>query len=191
MRNIWAIAKKEIKGYFVSPLAYIITSVFLAISGFLFFNMLSNFSLISVQYMRYQQHLENFTLNNWVVAPLLVNMGFILLFMIPALSMRIFTEEIKSGTIELLYTSPITNLDIIIGKFTGGTKYGDIAYNAKFGFEIQSEDDEIVKEICEIIQDIVNGINYHNDVDLKLKICSFRKVDRAIQDGIYMGPLIS
>ncbi|MFH0926451.1 MAG: ABC transporter permease [bacterium] len=119
MKNIWAITKKELKSYFVSPLAYIVSAIFLIITGFMFFNMLSGFALASMQYARYPQVLDGFNLNNGVVTPLLLNTSLILLFITPALTMRIFSEEVKNGTMDLLFTSPITTFEIVMGKFFG------------------------------------------------------------------------
>lgn len=98
MKNILTIFKKELRSYFNSPIAYIVLFVFLIITGWFF---TSSLFLAGVVTMR----------NVFDIIP------FIFLFFIPAISMRAFSEELKSGTIELLLTKPITDLDIIIGKF--------------------------------------------------------------------------
>lgn len=98
MKNILTIFKKELKSYFNSPIAYIVIVVFLIITGWFF---TSNLFLSGVITMR----------NVFDIIP------FIFLFFIPAISMRTFSEEKKSGTIELLLTKPITDLDIVMGKF--------------------------------------------------------------------------
>ncbi len=98
MNNILTIYKKELRSYFSSPVAYIVLAVFLIITGWFF---TSNLFLGGVVTMR----------NVFDIIP------FIFLFFIPAITMRSFAEEKKTGTIELLLTKPITDLDIVIGKF--------------------------------------------------------------------------
>jgi len=98
MNNILTIFRKELRSYFSSPVAYIVLAVFLIITGWFF---TSNLFLGGVVTMR----------NVFDIIP------FIFLFFIPAITMRSFAEEKKTGTIELLLTKPITDLDIVIGKF--------------------------------------------------------------------------
>lgn len=98
MNNILTIFKKELRSYFTSPVAYIIIVVFLIITGWFF---TSNLFLAGVVTMR----------GVFEIIP------FILLFYIPAISMRTFAEEKKSGTIELLLTKPLSDFDIVLGKF--------------------------------------------------------------------------
>ncbi|MCE1165984.1 MAG: ABC transporter permease [Bacteroidetes bacterium] len=98
MKNSITIFKKELKSYFTSPVAYIIMVVFLIITGWFF---TSNLFVAGVVTMR----------SVFDIIP------FILLFYIPAISMRTFSEEKKSGTIELLLTKPLSDFDIVLGKF--------------------------------------------------------------------------
>jgi ABC-2 type transport system permease protein len=98
MNNIITIYKKELRSYFTSPVAYIVMVVFLIITGWFFTNGLFLANVVSMRSV-------------FDIIP------FILLFFIPAISMRTFAEEKKSGTIELLLTKPITDYDIVIGKF--------------------------------------------------------------------------
>lgn len=98
MNNILTIFKKELKSYFYSPVAYIVMVVFLIITGWFFTSTLFVAGVISMR-------------NVFDIVP------FILLFFIPAISMRTFSEEKKSGTIELLLTKPVTDFDIVLGKF--------------------------------------------------------------------------
>jgi ABC-2 type transport system permease protein len=98
MNNILTIFRKELRSYFSSPVAYIVLAVFLIITGWFF---TSNLFLGGVVTMR----------NVFDIIP------FIFLFFIPAITMRSFAEEKKTGTIELLLTKPITDLDIVVGKF--------------------------------------------------------------------------
>ncbi len=108
MNNILTIFKKEMKSYFSSPVAYIVLAVFLGITGWFF---TSNLFLGGVVTMR----------NVFDIIP------FIYLFFIPAITMRTFAEEKKSGTIELLLTKPVTDLEIVLGKFLAALSLTAIA----------------------------------------------------------------
>lgn len=97
-RNISTIYRKELKSFFYSPVAYIIMVVFLIITGWFFTSNLFVMGLVTMRGV-------------FDVIP------FILLFFIPAITMRSFSEEKKSGTIELLLTKPVTDMEIVVGKF--------------------------------------------------------------------------
>lgn len=103
MKNILAICTKELYTYFVSPIAYFVIIVFTAISGFIFSNWLIAFS--------------GETSSAVVMQVVFGNLAIILLFFTPVLTMKLFAEERKSGTIELLLTSPITDGQVVMGKF--------------------------------------------------------------------------
>ncbi len=100
MRRIWAICRKELQVNFSSPVAYIVAAVFLVISGF-FFSVIITASREA--HLRYVFH----------------NMNVTLLLIAPGLTMRLFAEEKKLGTYELLMTFPITLLELVLGKFLG------------------------------------------------------------------------
>jgi len=119
MRNIYLIAKKEFQAYFTSPVAYVVITIFLVITGYFFYNLFASFSTLSFQAstnpaIAKQPNLLNIT--ETVIRPLFGNMGTIMLLMMPLLTMRLFSEEKKSGTIELLLTYPISDMEVIIGK---------------------------------------------------------------------------
>ena len=120
MTNIWAIAYKEIRNYFVSPVAYVVLAGFLLLCGWFFWIYLLQFSQTVAMYAQLQpQALEQLNLNDMVMAPLLQNMVIIFLIMMPMVTMRLFAEERAQGTDELLLTSPIDTLEIALGKFLG------------------------------------------------------------------------
>ncbi|MFH1191962.1 MAG: ABC transporter permease subunit [bacterium] len=98
MKNIITIFKKELASYFNSPIAYIFAAVFLVVANWLFFQ---NFFLINQASMR-----EYFMLLPWIF-----------LFLSPAITMRIWAEEKKSGTIELLLTLPVKDWEVVLAKF--------------------------------------------------------------------------
>jgi ABC-2 type transport system permease protein len=116
MKNIWIICRKELNSYFVSPVAYILLVMFAVIFGFFFWNSLAYFVNMA---MEAQMEGEQFPMNvnEQIVRPLLSNINVIGLFFIPMITMRLFAEEKRTGTIELLTTSPIKDSEIIVGKW--------------------------------------------------------------------------
>jgi ABC-2 type transport system permease protein len=116
MRNVWIICRKELGSYFVSPVAYLLLTMFGLIFGFFFWNALGYFVMSGMQMqMRGQSFPMN--LNEQIIRPLLQNVSVIGLFFIPMITMRLFAEEKRTGTIELLATSPVRDLEIIVGKW--------------------------------------------------------------------------
>jgi ABC-2 type transport system permease protein len=118
MTNIWTIAKKELRTYFTSPIAYVVITVFLVLVGFFFYSLLWWFNSQALQMSQNQYYASQININQMVYQPLFNNISIILLLMIPLLTMRLFAEEKKIGTEELLYTSPVSVWQIILGKFT-------------------------------------------------------------------------
>ena len=99
MRFIWLIANKEVRTYFASPMAYVVSAAFLAITGFFFVASVSDaFSEASIR-------------------GFLAGAVFFMIFMSPAITMRLLAEEQKIGTLELLLTSPVREYEIVLGKF--------------------------------------------------------------------------
>jgi ABC-2 type transport system permease protein len=117
MKNIWAIFKKEIKTYFTSPIAYVVITVFLVLIGFFFYSLIWWFNSQSLQMAQNPYSYQQLNINQMVYSPLFQNMSIILLLMIPLLTMRLFSEEKKINTDELLYTCPISISQIILGKY--------------------------------------------------------------------------
>lgn len=117
MRNMWAICKKEIKTYFTSPIAYVAITVFLVLVGFFYYSLIWWFNTQSMQMARNPYYFQQLNINQMVFSPLFHNISIILLLMIPLLTMRLFSEEKKIKTDELLYTSPLSVNQIILGKY--------------------------------------------------------------------------
>jgi ABC-2 type transport system permease protein len=116
MRNIWTIYKKELNSYFVSPIAYILLLMFALIFGFFFWNAVGVFVYYGIEsQMRGQMFPMN--VNEQVIRPLLSNISVVGLFFIPMITMRLFAEEKRNGTIELLATSPVRDSEVIVGKW--------------------------------------------------------------------------
>ncbi len=120
MRNVMTIALREFMVYFTSPIAYIVLAMFALIFGYFFTTGLAFF-------MDYSASVQTqggagappLNVNQFVIEPSLGNMSIVLLFLVPMITMRLFAEETRSGTIELLLTSPLQDYQIIIGKWLG------------------------------------------------------------------------
>ncbi|HMK37485.1 MAG TPA: ABC transporter permease [Desulfomonilaceae bacterium] len=117
MSGFYAVFRKETANFFVSPIAYAVLTIFLLISGFIFWANVSYMSVISLQAASNPMIGERINITDFVVRPLMQNMGFILLFVMPLITMRVFSEEKKSGCIELLLTYPLTDMAVLAGKF--------------------------------------------------------------------------
>ncbi len=98
MKNVWTITRKEFRTYFDSPVAYIIITAYLLLVNFLY---LWTFFVVSQADMR----------------PFFGFMPFVLLFFVPSISMRQWAEERKMGTLEILLTTPVREVDVVLGKF--------------------------------------------------------------------------
>ncbi len=115
MSNISVMFRRELAGYFATPIAYVFIVIFLFLSGIFTFY-LGNF------YERQQADLNAFfSFHPWLY-----------LFLVPAISMRLWSEEMKSGSIELLMTLPISPMDAILGKFLAAWLFTGIALNLTF-----------------------------------------------------------
>ncbi len=117
MKNILSLVEKEMRLYFISPIAYVVGMVFLMIADYLFYGQTVFLSGLSMQMMRFQQNLSQLNLHQVVFRPTFHTMGVILLFIVPLLTMRLFSEEKKGRTAELLLTSPLTITEMILAKF--------------------------------------------------------------------------
>jgi ABC-2 type transport system permease protein len=116
--NILAIANKELRSYFSSPIAYAVVGLFALVFGFMFYAFLRFFSLQSMR-MGPGGMGGPINVNQVMIRPLIMQISVIMLFVLPMVTMRTYAEEKRSGTIELLLTSPVTDLQIILGKFFG------------------------------------------------------------------------
>ncbi len=119
MGNVMAIAQREIKAYFSSPIAFILIGFFALLFGYFYYALLAFFERQSMQMGMGMGGPQSMNVNQMLISPLLVNATVILLFVFPLITMRTYSEEKRSGTIELLLTSPLTDLQIILGKFLG------------------------------------------------------------------------
>ncbi len=121
MRSLLAIAWRDIRSVFVSPIAYVVLCGFLVLAGWFFFNLIGNFNAMVAQYSSVQGYDTSWlNLNDAVVAPLIQNLSVVLVIVVPMITMRSFAEERSMGTYELLFTSPISVASMVTGKFLAG-----------------------------------------------------------------------
>jgi len=113
--NFLPVYTRDLRSYFTSPVAYVVMLFFLLLTGVFFMVFVSDFSAASMNQSPYAARSLNVTQS--VVRPLLGNMSVILLFVMPLITMKPFAEEKKSGTAELLFTYPLSDLDLLLGKF--------------------------------------------------------------------------
>ena len=119
MTNVLAIAQKEIRSYFASPIAYIVIGIWAVLYGFFYASLLAYFVRQSMQMSQFGGQQPPVNINEQMIRLLFQNVTILILFLLPAITMRAYSEEKRSGTIELLLTSPLTDWQIILGKFFG------------------------------------------------------------------------
>ncbi len=127
MKKTFAIFEKEFKTFFYSPLAYVVIAVFAVLTGVFFYLYLSGFVeaalMDQMRAQQFRQMPQKFNVNLMLIRPYFWNIALISLFTLPAITMRLYSEEKKQGTVELLYTTPITTTNIIVGKFLAGLAF--------------------------------------------------------------------
>lgn len=116
MSQVWNICRKELKSYFASPIAYLLMAMYAIIFGFFFWNVIAYFVNASLQAQLMGRSMP-MDMNEMIVRPMLMNFSVVGLFLIPMITMRLFAEEKRTGTIELLMTSPVSDWEIILGKW--------------------------------------------------------------------------
>lgn len=117
MRNVLTICQRELKSYFASPIAYGVMAFFAFLAGIFFFAIVQGFVRYSMQAQMMGRGTPPLDVNEIVIRQFLLNIAVINIFLLPMLTMRLFAEEKRSGTIELLATSPVRDSEIILGKW--------------------------------------------------------------------------
>ena len=120
MRSLYAIYRKEMNHYFVSPVAYIIIGIFLIATGFFFHVILAGMmqTAMSNQLQGMQMGMpSDFDVPSQTMRNFFGSLSFLMLLLIPILTMGIYAEERKRGTMELLMTSPVRDAELVLGKF--------------------------------------------------------------------------
>ena len=118
MKNVLLICRKELRSYFASPIAYAVLAIFGLIFGWVFFNASRDFVRFTFQSQAMGGG-GSVNINDQIIRPLLGFASTISLFMVPMITMRLFAEEKRMGTMELLMTSPVRDWEIIVGKWMG------------------------------------------------------------------------
>jgi len=116
MRNVWIICRRELNSYFASPIAWLLLTMYSLIFGYFFWNLVSYFIQNTME-MQMMGQMGSVNINEQIIRPLLSNNGFLEIIFIPLITMRLFAEEKRNGTIELLATSPVRDIEIILGKW--------------------------------------------------------------------------
>ena len=116
MFNFWPILKREMRVYFNSPIAYAVFFIFLIVSGIFFYLLVQQYVMTSFQAAR-NPYIQGVNVVDTVLSPMFGNLGVIVLFMLPLFTMRLFAEEKKSGTYELLFSYPLRDVDVLLGKY--------------------------------------------------------------------------
>lgn len=118
MSNALVIARKEFRSYFTSPIGYVVVGFFALIYGFFFYAILANYVAQSAG-MAFGGGRPPMNVNDQLISPTFSNVAVILLFVLPLITMRTYAEENRQGTMELLLTAPLRDVDIVLGKFLG------------------------------------------------------------------------
>ncbi|MBI5815211.1 MAG: ABC transporter permease subunit [Nitrospinae bacterium] len=119
MNSVIVILKRELRSYFLSPVAYAVMVMFLLISGYFFYSGMVFYGMASFEASRMAQYMgpQELDMASFVLRPLFGNMGVVMLLLAPLVTMRLFSEEMKNGSIELLLTWPVTGLQLTLGKY--------------------------------------------------------------------------
>jgi ABC-2 type transport system permease protein len=115
--TIWAIFKKEMRLYFTSPVAWVVFTIFLLIAGYFFYSIFAFYTLASMQSAMNPQMGRDLNVTDSVMRPLFSNISVILLLLMPLVTMRLFAEERRAGTIELLLTYPVRDGAVLAAKY--------------------------------------------------------------------------
>jgi ABC-2 type transport system permease protein len=108
MRNVWIIARREYKLFFISPVAYVVAFFFMLLLGWFFYSALRD-AIIQSTFQPYTPDVQV------IISPLVT----LLLFVMPAITMRSISEEMRMGTMELLLTAPVKDWELVVGKWLG------------------------------------------------------------------------
>jgi ABC-2 type transport system permease protein len=117
MKGFMAVFGKEVYAFLASPIFYVCAFIFLGLSGYFFYSNTAIFAIASFQTMQNPYLAQQLNLSNMVITPTFGYMTIIMLILIPLMSMRLFSEEKRSGTVELLFTYPIRDMAVVMGKY--------------------------------------------------------------------------
>ncbi|MBF0096501.1 MAG: ABC transporter permease subunit [Magnetococcales bacterium] len=118
MRAILTIAHRELRSMFLSPLAWTLLAVLFAISAYMFMAAVFNYQIKQVQFQAYGE-MAKLSLTDWTISPMLGNAAVLLLLIMPMVTMRLFADEKRRGTWAAIASSPLSSMEIILGKYLG------------------------------------------------------------------------
>ena len=117
MKGFWAVYRKELYAYFASPIFYVVACAFLTLAGYFFYSALAYYNLISFQAVQTPYLNDQLNLTDMVIRPIFLDLSIVLLLLAPLLTMRTYAEERRSGTVELLFTYPLSDRATLLAKF--------------------------------------------------------------------------
>ncbi len=117
MKGLWAIYKRECYSLFASPIFYVVCASFLVLAGYFFWSTVGYFHVVSFQVGRNPAYISQLNATEMVVRPFFVDLSIVLLLVCPFLTMRLMAEERRAGTVELLFTYPVGDKAIVLGKY--------------------------------------------------------------------------
>ena len=119
MPNLFAVYRREMQSFFSTPIAYLVIVIFLIVSGVLFSLILADYSRYSFEVIRSGSsvELQGLNIGEGILRPTFRTLSFLMLLMMPLLTMKSFSDEKRSGTIELLFTYPLRDSEMVLGKF--------------------------------------------------------------------------
>lgn len=118
MKTVAAIARRELDAYFATPVGWLCLCGFVLETGFFFALMVTEYNAQAIQ-AAYNPYMEGLNINDYLLPGLFGNMAVILLLLAPALSMRLFAEDRRQHSLELLLSSPVSSLEVVLGKYLG------------------------------------------------------------------------
>jgi len=118
MKGFFPVYGKEMYRIFASPIFYVVAFIFLTLAGYFFYYAVASYSLLSFQAGRNPFLAQQLNLSEMVLEPFFGSVGIVLLLMVPLITMGLFAEEKKTGTVELLLTYPISDRGVVLGKYT-------------------------------------------------------------------------
>jgi ABC-2 type transport system permease protein len=123
MKGVYVVYRKELYQLLASPVFYVVAFIFLALVGYFFYSSVAYYSLLSLEAGRNPFLSQQLNLTDMVLEPFFGSISIVLLLMVPLITMRLFAEEKKTGTIELLFTYPISDRGALLGKFGAGVSF--------------------------------------------------------------------
>jgi ABC-2 type transport system permease protein len=117
MKGFASVYRKELNVLFGSPIFYVVAFTFLVISGYFFYSALAYFNLLSFQASQNPFVAQQLNFTDMVMRPYFFDVSIVLLLLSPLLTMRLYAEERKTGTLELLFTYPISDRTTVLAKF--------------------------------------------------------------------------